>query len=328
MFEFAWPWIWILAPLPLLYWLVRPNNPQGNRFQFPNIQKRVTGIKSSVTTNKLRYFLPFWIWILLVAALAQPRWVGEPIPVQQEAREILVAMDLSGSMQVDDMVMEGQRVTRLFAAHSILADFIRRRTGDRVGLVLYADSAHLYVPVTSDLETVAQLAEEAEIGLVGQRTALGDAIGISIQYFLEREAEQKVVIMLTDGMVNSGNLTADDAINLAQNNDVTIYTVGIGADEMLVSGLFGNRRINPSQELNETFLQQVADVTDGEYFRARDTEDMHRIYDVIDELEPVQSDEQFFRPYNSLAHWFIFLAALSVFVFEAKNIMKWREYSS
>ncbi|WP_165831903.1 MULTISPECIES: VWA domain-containing protein [Gammaproteobacteria] len=326
MFEFAWPWVWVLLPVPVIYWFIKPWSRSGQRFSFPNIKKRALGIEHNVASRKIKYLFPLWVWALLVAGMSQPRWVGEPIPVEQEAREILVAMDLSGSMQVDDMVMQGQRVTRLYAAHSILADFIRRRTGDRVGLVLYADSAHLYVPVTSDLETVAELAEEAEIGLVGQRTALGDAIGISIRYFLEREAEQKVVIMLTDGMVNSGNLDAEDAIQLAQSNDVKIYTVGIGADEMLVSGLFGNRRINPSQELNEVFLQQVAEVTDGEYFRARSAEDMERIYETLDQLEPVQSDEQFFRPFQSLTHWFIILALVSVLLFEMFRAIRWRRF--
>ena len=312
MFEFAWAWAWILFPLPMIWWVVRPRAHKGTQFSFPNIQKRVPSNSESTSSRWRRHVLPMLLWACLLSALAQPRWVGESIPVEQEAREILIAMDLSGSMQVDDMVMDGQRVTRLYAAHSILADFIRRRTGDRVGLVLYADSAHLYVPVTSDLETVAALAEEAEIGLVGQRTALGDAIGISIRYFLERKAEQKVLIMLTDGMVNSGSLSAEDALTLARNNDVTIYPVGIGAEEMVVSGLFGNRRINPSQELNEQFLSEVAIATNGEYFRARSVEEMERIYEVIDQLEPVQSDSQFFRPSQSLAHWSVGLALFIV----------------
>ncbi|MCO4322003.1 VWA domain-containing protein [Aliidiomarina quisquiliarum] len=316
MFEFGFVWVLMLLPLPLLLLLSNRKQQARLTIRFPGVAARLPTAalshQSSWRSFVHRYLVPMLIWLCVVLAAAQPRWVGEPIAQQKEAREILIALDLSGSMRQEDMVMNGQRVTRLYAAHHILGDFIRRRQGDRIGLIIYADTAHLYVPMTADLDTVARLAEEAEIGLVGQSTALGDAIGLSIKYFLDRSSNQRVILMLTDGMVNSGNLSAEQALLLAKNNDVRIHTIGIGSDEMIVPGLFGDRRVNPSQELNEDFLTEVAAVTGGEYFRARNVNEMERVYQIIDELEPLASGEHYFRPQKSLVYWPLAAAMLLV----------------
>lgn len=330
MFEFGLPWLFLFLPLPLLLLLLSKKQTGGLSIRFPGVSARLPETNISTQTSWRRFIqkgmLPFLIWLCAIVAVAQPRWVGEPIALEQEAREILIALDLSGSMRQEDMVMNGERVTRLYAAHHILADFIRRRQGDRVGLIVYADSAHVYVPMTSDLDTVARLAEEAEIGLAGQSTALGDAIGLSIKYFLNRQSKQRVILMLTDGMINSGKINAEQAILLAKNNDVRIHTIGIGSDEILVPGLFGERRVNPNQELNEGFLSEVAHVTGGEYFRGRSVKEMERIYTLIDELEPVVSDAQFFRPQQSLVHWplgiAMFFIALQAFTLWLKQMFR------
>ncbi|RUO38766.1 IMP dehydrogenase [Aliidiomarina shirensis] len=304
MFEFAWPWIFLLLPLPLLArWLLPAAKRANASLWLPQAQFLRPTDSSAIQAQHRLWLLPLLVWVSILAAAAQPRWLDEPIPVNPEAREIMIALDLSGSMEMDDMTYNGRRATRLEAAHKILADFIRRRQGDRIGLIVYADSAHVYVPISSDLETVAQLAEEARIGLAGERTALGDAIALSIRYFEERETSERVVLMITDGMINSGNITADQAIYLAQNHDVKIHTIGIGAEEVTVRGLFGERRINPSSDLDESFLATVAETTGGEYFRAKSESDMESIYAAIDSLEPIAADEQFFRPHTSLVHW-------------------------
>ncbi|TRW49368.1 VWA domain-containing protein [Aliidiomarina halalkaliphila] len=311
MFEFAWPWLFWLLPLPILV-----------RFLLPRIQRTAAAIwmpqarylapepTKQNSAQWSRWLLPSLIWIALVSAAAHPRWVGEPIALNPEAREIMIALDLSGSMQMDDMELNGRTVTRLEAAHAILADFIRRRSGDRIGLIVYADSAHVYVPITSDLETVATMAEEAFIGLAGQRTALGDAIALSIRYFVERDSKERVVLMLTDGMINTGQINAEQAIQLAKSHDVKIHTIGIGSDEVTVRGIFGERRLNPSADLDEIFLNEVARATGGEYFRARSTEEMERIYELIDRLEPIASDDQYLRPQRSLVHYPLILALI------------------
>ncbi|WP_194757316.1 VWA domain-containing protein [Aliidiomarina indica] len=313
MLEFAWPLLFWLLPLPLLV-----------RFLLPRIQRTAAAIwmpqarylapeyEAKAGGHWARWILPSLIWIALVSAAAQPRWVGDPIALNPEAREIMIALDLSGSMQMDDMERNGRAVTRLEAAHSILADFIRRRTGDRIGLIVYADSAHVYVPITSDLETVATMAEEAFIGLAGQRTALGDAIALSIRYFLERESQERVVLMLTDGMINTGQINAEQALQLARNHDVRIHTIGIGSDEVTVQGIFGERRLNPSADLDEIFLNELARATGGEYFRARSSSEMERIYELIDRLEPIANDEQYLRPQRSLVHYPVSVALLAL----------------
>lgn len=310
MFTLAAPWFLLLLPLPLLVrWLLPKKTPQAAALWLPQ-QQYVLPDKISRRAKRGRWLLPLLIWTALVATVAQPRWLDEPIPINPEAREIMIALDLSGSMELDDMTLNGRRASRLEAAHKILADFIRRRSGDRVGLIVYADHAYVYVPITSDLQTVATMAEEATIGLAGQRTALGDAIGLSIKYFEERPSDNQVVLMLTDGMINTGVINAEQAIQLAANHDVKIHTIGIGSDEMTVQGLFGERRINPSADLDERFLTTIAEVSGGRYFRGRSTEEMEEIYEIIDELEPIASAEQYFRPFISLAAYPLALALL------------------
>ncbi|EGN76340.1 Mg-chelatase subunit ChlD [Idiomarina sp. A28L] len=304
MFEFAWPWAFALLPLPLLArWLLPAAKSASAALWLPQARFLRPADTSGIQSQHRLWLLPLLIWLSILATIAQPHWLSEPIPINPEAREIMIALDLSGSMEMDDMTYNGRRASRLEAAHKILADFIRRRQGDRIGLIVYADSAHVYVPISSDLETVAQLAEEARIGLAGERTALGDAIALSIRYFNERETSERVVLMITDGMINSGAINAEQAIHLARNHDVKIHTIGIGAEEMTVRGLFGERRINPSSDLDESFLATIAGTTGGEYFRAKSEGDMESIYAAIDSLEPISSDEQFFRPHTSLAHW-------------------------
>lgn len=304
MFEFAYLWVWLLFPLP---WLIRAVVPAAQYQQAPlALPKAARFISPRQVTQSASvkfWLLPVLIWLCLLGALAQPQWVGDPVPITQERREMMIALDLSGSMQAEDMTLHGRQVSRLQMAHSILADFIERRQGDRIGLIVYADDAYLYSPLTTDLKALAQLAREAQIGLAGQRTALGDAVALSFKSMEESESNPPVVLMLTDGINNSGSISTDEALQLAQHTAVRMHTIGIGSDEMVVQGLFGQRRIDPSAEMDETFLRQIASATGGQYFRARNEEEMRQIYTLIDELEPIADDSQHLRPRYSLAHW-------------------------
>lgn len=327
MFEFAWWWMLMLFPLPLLARLLLP---ASSRQQVPLhlahagrfISPRSVSLKPSLRV----WLLPGLIWLLLLSALAQPQWLGEPVPLKPERREMMIALDLSASMQADDMRLDGRQVSRLEAAHSILADFIERRHGDRIGLIVYADNAYVYTPITSDLDTVAELAREAQLGLAGQRTAMGDAIGLSIRYFSEREADERVILMLTDGMLNGGVIDGDEAMQLATSHDVKVHSIGIGSDEMVVRGLFGDRRINPSADLDEDFLTEISERTGGRYFRARNTEDMRDIYEVLDDIEPVSDDENSMRPRQALAHWPLAAAAMLALMQLFLNSRPWRRF--
>ena len=172
-----------------------------------------------------------------------------------------------------------------------------------MGLILFGDNAYLQVPLTFDRKTVQVLLDEAFIGMAGESTAIGDAIGLAVKRLRKNPSEQKVLILLTDGANTSGVVTPLKAAELAAGEGLKIYTIGIGADEMIVRSFFGNRRVNPSRDLDEDTLRAIADKTGGRYFRARDAEELSKIYGLLDQLEPIEKDQQYFRPRKALYIW-------------------------
>ncbi|NQZ10623.1 MAG: VWA domain-containing protein, partial [Algicola sp.] len=186
----------------------------------------------------------------------------------------------------------------------------KRRVGDRLGLILFADTAFLQTPLTHDRDTVQQMLDESVLGLVGEKTAIGDALGLAAKKFEEETETNKILILLTDGQNTAGNITPEEALKIAVSKKITVYTIGVGADEMLVQSFFGNRRINPSQDLDEAMLTNIATQTGGQYFRARDTKGLEDIYNRLDELEPIAKDTLTMRPLNALFHYPLALALL------------------
>jgi Ca-activated chloride channel family protein len=185
----------------------------------------------------------------------------------------------------------------------VAADFIEHRQGDRIGLILFGEQAYLQTPLTFDLKTVQTLLSEAVIGLAGQATAIGDAIGLAVKRLRQHKHSNKVLILLTDGANTAGTVSPLVAADLAAKENLKIYTIGIGADEMIVRDFFGSRRINPSADLDEATLKAIAKKTGGKYFRARDTDELRQIYKLLDKLEPVEKDLQHFRPRIALYPW-------------------------
>jgi Ca-activated chloride channel family protein len=301
MFEFAWIWALAALPLPLLIRLL-PSREQGQptALRVPLLMQEFSAQTESKKRRSNMIWLAILAWIFLVLAAARPQWLGEPISIPAEGRDLMVAVDLSGSMKIDDMEVNGRRVDRLVMIKSVLSQFIDRRVGDRLGLILFADTAYLQTPLTYDRETVKQLLSETVIGLVGEQTAIGDAIGLAVKRFESKEESNKVLILLTDGQNTAGNITPEQANQLAIEKDITVYTIGVGADEMLVRSLFGSRRVNPSQELDENMLTTLAESTGGQYFRARDAESLLAIYATLDELEPIERESRQLRPLRSL----------------------------
>ncbi len=220
-------------------------------------------------------------------------------------RDLLLSVDLSGSMEEQDFQIDGQWVDRLTALKAVARDFIERRVGDRIGLILFGREAYLQAPLTFDRATVQTLLEESVIGLAGKETAIGDSIGLAIRTLDDAGVEQgrRVLILLTDGANTAGAVDPLKAAELAAQRNMVIYTIGIGADALTVRSLFGLRQINPSADLDETALTAIANMTGGKYFRARDTEEFAQIYAMLDELEPAESDERGFRPVNELFYW-------------------------
>ncbi len=316
MFHFAWPWIFLLLPLPLfVYLFAKPMAREKNAVIVPFYQqltslKILGGIKSShhFLSNSLLLIL---IWLLLLTALAKPQLAGEPIATPSSGRDLLIAVDISDSMDQQDMVIKNRPATRLEMVKHVLQDFIKRREGDRIGLVLFGSNAYLQAPLTFDTKTVAQFLTEAQLGFAGPKTAIGEAIGLSIKRLQALKASKnRVIILLTDGANTSGEIEPLQAAMLAKQTDVKIYTIGIGADELLIKGFFGQRRINPSIQLDEKSLVDIATETGGRYFRARETESLEDIYKELDILEPIVQEEQWLRPTRALYMWPLAIALL------------------
>jgi Ca-activated chloride channel family protein len=253
-----------------------------------------------------RILLLWLIWALLVCAAARPQWTGEPVTLPTTGRDLMLAVDISGSMGTEDLQLGGQLVNRLVVVKNVVRDFIVARQGDRVGLILFGTNAYVQAPLTFDLPTVNQLLTEAPVGIAGGKTAIGDAIGLAVKRLRQRPAGDKVLVLLTDGANNVGEVAPIKAAELAGQEGIRIYTIGVGADEMRlpsIFGTFGSRVVNPSAELDEDTLNAIANTTGGQYYRAQNTAKLIEIYAIIDELEPIEQEAETYRPIAALYHW-------------------------
>ena len=307
MINFEWPWMVLLIPLPYLVWKfstpVTNTHEAALRVPFMDDFVDDSGGIPEIRSARWMTLLAAIAWALLVMAMMRPQWLGDFIEFPVSGRDLIIAVDLSGSMQEEDFLLRGQRVDRLTATKFVAGDFIDRRIGDRIGLILFGERAYLQAPLTLDRETVKTLLDESAIGLAGRATAIGDAIGLAVKRIRQRENANRVLILLTDGANSAGEVEPIEAARLAAREGLKIYTIGVGADEMVVEFFFGTRKINPSADLDEKTLQAIADMTGGQYFRARDTTELDKIYDILDELEPVERDVRRFRPRKSLYFW-------------------------
>ena len=310
MIEWLWPWVFWALPLPLLV-----------RFLFPQRERAEAALTvpslgdfSSVTTahsgeparRVWKIILLSLAWTFLVTAAAKPQLIGDPVSLPASGRDLMLAVDISGSMGTEDMQVQGDFVDRLSVVKAVIAKFVEARNGDRVGLVLFGTNAYLQAPLTFDLKSVNRLLIEAPVGIAGGKTAIGDAIGLAVKRLRKRPNEEKVLILLTDGANNVGEVEPKVAAELAARDGIKIYTVGVGADEMRMPGVFGTlggRVTNPSADLDEDTLEGIADVTGGKYFRARDPQALIQIYAIIDELEPVEQESEVYRPVQALFFW-------------------------
>jgi len=307
MMQFEWPWLWLLLPLP---WLLRrllpavpPRGDAALRVPFLEDFSAAHGSPQPAAPQGWPLWVAAMAWLLLIAALTRPQWLGDAVELPVSGRDLMLAVDLSGSMEVEDFQWQGELVNRLVATKVVASRFIDRRMGDRLGLILFGQQAYLQTPLTFDRETVKQLLLESAIGLAGKETAIGDAIGLAVKRLRDHPANSRVLILLTDGANTAGEVDPLKAAELAAEAKLKIYTIGIGADEMLVRSLFGTRRVNPSQDLDEKNLRAIADTSGGRYFRARDMQELEQIYQLLDELEPVDEEAQYFRPVHALYPW-------------------------
>ena len=308
-------WLWLLAVLPLplvLRWLLPAQVPVEQAALKVPFLEDFAGSQPAKAGQHRQWplVLAALSWLLLVIAAARPQWLGDPIEQAVSGRDLMLAVDLSGSMEEQDFILNNKTVDRLTATKQVASEFIDRRLGDRIGLILFGTKAYLQTPLTFDRNTVNTLLNESAIGLAGDNTAIGDAIGLAVKRLQNQPDNSRVLILMTDGANTAGEVTPLKAAELAAENHLKIYTIGIGADEMLVRNFFGTHKVNPSQDLDEKTLTAIAEKTGGVYFRARNTEDLNKIYTLLDQLEPVEKDKQYFRPVQELYYWPLSLSLL------------------
>ena len=331
MIEWLWPWMLLLAPLPLLVRRLVPparGNETALRAPFYSEWRRLSDSQRGRRQGGGRLpLLSMWLlWLLLLLAAARPVWIGEAIEIPNSGRDLMLAVDISGSMRVEDMQVGKQVARRIDAVRQVGAEFIRRRTGDRLGLILFGSNAYVQSPLSFDTATVERFLLEARIGFAGQETAIGDAIGLAVKRLRERPADSRVLVLLTDGQDTASSVQPLDAARLAADLDIRIYTIGIGADAMTLPGLFGSsfgsRQVNPSAELDEQTLQEIAGITGGRYFRARNPQELVQIYQLLDQLEPVEQEAATYRPRQALGYLPLLLAIGLSFLLALRSL--WR----
>lgn len=333
MLEFQASWVFYCLPLPLLvYWLVPRAQQQQTAIRVPFYQQLgalESQQQNAINKKPLRILSSLVIWCCLITAAASPTWIGDPITLPANGRDLMLAIDLSESMQIEDMQIRGEQTNRLIAVKAVMDDFIARRKGDRIGLILFGSKAYVQAPLTFDRATVQRFLRESQIGFAGGSTAIGDTLGLAVKRLRKRPGDRHVLVLLTDGANTSGEVQPLAAAKFAADNNIIVYTIGVGADEMVTPGIFGSsfgsRTVNPSADLDEKTLQQIASLTGGRYFRARSPEQLINIYQLLDQLEPVEDNQQTFRPSKNLFYWPLG-AALLLSLLVATLLLPWQKW--
>ncbi len=307
MLQIEWPWVLLLLPLPLAVYYGLPVQEAGReaalRVPFIDDFRYSQQPGQRRLTLRLLSLLSLLAWCLVVFAASRPQWLGDIISINISGRDLMIAVDLSDSMRAEDFEINGVPVNRLNATKSVATAFIENRRGDRLGLILFGSRAYLQAPLTFDTKIINQLLLEAAIGLAGERTAIGDAIGLALKRLDVRPQGTQVLILMTDGANTAGEVTPIKAAQLAAQRGLKIYTIGIGGDDVAQRSWFGLRSPNRAAQLDEKTLREIARLTGGRYFRAHDTQDLAEIYALLDELEPLDKDKQSFRPTSALFYW-------------------------
>lgn len=308
MIGFDWPWMLLALPLPLLVRrFVPPARPELDAaLRLPFYAELASAqVQAGRGSGRARQLLAWAVWGLLLLAVARPYWLGEPLDLPLAGRDLMLAVDLSGSMQQQDFRLTGRPVDRLEAVKAIAGEFVERREGDRLGLILFGSRAYLQTPLTYDRATVRNMLADAVIGLAGRETAIGDAIALAVKRLREQPEGSRVLILLTDGANTAGTLAPMAAAGLAAETGVRIYTIGIGAVRGPGGGL-----ARPGTELDPATLQAIAQATGGRYFPAADVEQLSAVYAELDRLEPSLREVRRYRPMQPLFMWPAGLALL------------------
>ncbi len=323
MFLFHWPILFLALPLP---WLLRALLPQARATNTGCLyapfatQLTATSDHGHQRLLQWRWWLLLLVWLLLVVTAARPQWLGEPIRVQESGRSLMLAIDASGSMATTDLDPAKKELSRLEVVKQLAGDFIGRRYGDRIGLILFGSNAYLQAPLTFDRSTVKALLEQTMVGVAGRETAIGNALGLAIKRLRNAPKGKGVLILMTDGANTAGIVSPRRAAEFAASQGLRVYTIGVGAAVVSRSSLPSAPEINPAADLDETLLRYIAEKTGGRYFRATDKEALRKIYRLLDKLEPVVGGSDIVRPVTELYPWPLGLALLLSFALSARPL--------
>ncbi|AJQ95426.1 VWA domain-containing protein [Gynuella sunshinyii] len=308
----AWPYALLLIPVaPLLLWKLPAFKAEGSALKTPFYQQwrrffsQPAGLAEETGHHHLRLALLLLFWVLICLALSRPQQLGEQEMIPNSGRELLMAVDLSNSMQEQDLQLNNsdRYVNRLVVVKDLGQQFLHTRTGDRVGLIVFGSRAYMYAPISRDLNSIAELLSQTQIGMAGRKTAIGDALALAVKKLNQTDLKDKVVLLMTDGSNTSGSIDPVQAAELAKKSGIKIYAIGIGADEIIERSFFGLQKRNPSADLDENTLEKITSMTDGKYFRAKSASALEDIYHEIDKLEPAVRNDAKVRIANELFYW-------------------------
>lgn len=304
--SWVYPFAFMALPLPLLVYFMAPagSKRQMRSLRVPDVAPFQAYTSDNVQPSLrrlLRILILALAWVALVTAAARPQTFAEPLGVPVTGRDLLLGIDISGSMRETDLYAGNTRATRMAVVKQVAQDFVARRTGDRIGLIMFGSQAYVQTPLTYDHKTVQHFLAEATVGLAGRSTAIGDAIGLGVKRLRERPDAARVLILLTDGANSAGVVDPVEAAQVAASSGIRIHAIGVGAEAR--NDIFGARFGSARSELDEDTLRAISSATGGQYFRARNQQELANIYAQIDELEPTEQDEQEFRPLDELFAW-------------------------
>lgn len=315
MFEFVYPLFFLALPIPFLIMLLKKLDDKkiDNALKIPFYQ----GLKNELQTGKFQdvknshILLLFFIWCLMITALARPVIIAEPKPLEHHGHNIMLALDISASMSWADMSFRGKPISRIAVVKNAAREFVRERKLDKIGLILFGTRAYIMTPLTFDHENVLTRIDDATVGLAGNATSMGDALGLAVKRLKDNLNKDKIVILLTDGANTAGMLTPLKAAELARDNNIRVYTIGLGSSGSDQS--LGGLLLNTSNDLDENTLTEIARITHGKYFRATDPKSLQNVYDTINKLETHPEQRESLRQMHELYPWFLGLALIMYF---------------
>ncbi len=319
-FSFAHPWLLLLLVLvPVLAWLKgRTGRPNAFLYSSVGLVKNIVGLSRS-SVGRILMRMRWLALILLIIALARPRLGEGQAKIRASGIDIVVALDLSGSMAAEDFELKGQPVNRLVIAKDVLEQFIRKRENDRIGLVAFAGRAYIATPLTLDHDFLRQNLERLNLGTLEDGTAIGSAISAAVNRLRDIQAKSRIVVLMTDGQNNAGKVPPATAAEAAQALGIRLYTIGVGTRGIArvpYVNVFGQKGyIDQKVDIDEEMLTKVAEMTGGKYFRAENTAGLRKIYDEIDQLEKTEVEINKYQRFREL-YPFVALAGLVILLLE------------